>query len=124
VTFCHVIANPHTTPDNVQLLSDYVAMLRSLSHLSEGIARFYSLCSVFERVASLYVRAKAQETVQPETSGLAALSDMTATTTAIHKELRKKQFGTPTAKDKISAKDKAGNLVKDIWVKNDKPLLV
>ena len=61
VTFCHIIANPHITQDDLRLLGDYVAMLKSLCHLSDGLAKFHRLCSVFERIAGLYAKAKAQE---------------------------------------------------------------
>ena len=61
VTFCHVIANPTTANEDLQLLGDFVSMLKSLSHLSEGVSKLYRLCDVFQKVADLYVKAKAQE---------------------------------------------------------------
>jgi len=61
VTFCHVIANPTTASEDLQLLGDFVATLKSLSHLSEGVGKLYRLCDVFQKVADLYVKAKAQE---------------------------------------------------------------
>lgn len=61
VTFCHIIANPTDATQDLRLLGDYVATLRSLSHLSEGVGKLYRLCDVFQKVADLYVRAKAEE---------------------------------------------------------------
>ena len=72
VTFCHIIANPHTTQDDLRLLGDYVTMLKTLSHISEGLAKFQRLCSVFDRIARLYTKAKAQELAgsKPVNSGM------------------------------------------------------
>jgi hypothetical protein len=64
VTFCHIIANPTTASEDLQLLGDYVATLRSLSHLSEGVGKLYRLCDIFQKVADLYVQAKAQEAMR------------------------------------------------------------
>jgi hypothetical protein len=61
VTFCHIIANPTNASDDLCLLADFVATLKSLSHLSGGVAKLYRLCDVFQKVADLYVQAKAQE---------------------------------------------------------------
>lgn len=61
VVFCHIIANAGSADTDLQLLGDFVATLRSLSHLSEGVAKLYRLCDVFQKVADLYVQAKAQE---------------------------------------------------------------
>ena len=61
VTFCHVIANPTDASDDLRLLADFVATLQSLSHLSEGVSKLCRLCDVFQKVADLYVQAKAQE---------------------------------------------------------------
>jgi hypothetical protein len=61
VTFCHIIANPTHATDDLRLLADFVATLQSLSHFSEGVAKLYRLCDVFQKVADLYVQAKAQE---------------------------------------------------------------
>lgn len=61
VTFCEIIANPATSQDDLKLLADFVAALKSLSHISEGVAKLYRLCDVFQKVADLYVQAKAQE---------------------------------------------------------------
>jgi hypothetical protein len=46
------------------LLGDYVATLKSLSHLSEGVGKLYRLCDIFQKVADLYVQAKAQEAMR------------------------------------------------------------
>ena len=61
VTFCHIIANPTNASDDLRLLADFVATLQSLSNLSEGVAKLCRLCDVFQKVADLYVQAKAQE---------------------------------------------------------------
>ena len=61
MTFCHIIANPTAANTALQLLAGFVATLQSLSHLSEGAAKLYSLCDVFQKVADLYVQAKTQE---------------------------------------------------------------
>lgn len=68
VTFCHIIANPADANDDLRLLGDFVATLKSLSHLSEGVAKLYRLCDVFQKVADLYVQAKAQEALQQNSS--------------------------------------------------------
>jgi hypothetical protein len=47
VTFCHIIANPLNGDDDLCLLAEFVATLRSLEYLSEG--------------AELYTQAKIQE---------------------------------------------------------------
>lgn len=61
VTFCHIIANPMNAQADLHLLSDYVATLKSLSHFSDGVAKYYRLCDIFQKVADLYVQAKSQE---------------------------------------------------------------
>lgn len=61
VTFCYIIANPTNASKDLRLLADFVATLQSLSHFSEGVAKLYRLCDVFQKVADLYVQAKAQE---------------------------------------------------------------
>lgn len=61
VVFCHIIANPSDASEDLRLLADFVATLKSLSPLSEGVAKLYRLCDVFQKVAELYVQAKAQE---------------------------------------------------------------
>lgn len=61
VTFCHIIANPMNADADLRLLNDYVATLKSLSHFSDGVAKWYRLCDIFQKVADLYVQAKAQE---------------------------------------------------------------
>ncbi|KAJ3549170.1 hypothetical protein NM208_g641 [Fusarium decemcellulare] len=59
--FCHVIANPHTTSDDLELLEDFVASVKPARRLSEGVEKFYQLCSVFLKIAQTYVRAKARQ---------------------------------------------------------------
>ncbi|KAF4464017.1 fungal specific transcription factor domain [Fusarium albosuccineum] len=59
--FCNVIANPHTTDDDLELLEDFVASVKPARRLSEGVEKFYQLCSVFLKVAQTYVRAKARQ---------------------------------------------------------------
>lgn len=61
VVFCNIIANTLDASEDLRLLADFVATLKSLSSLSEGVAKLYRLCDVFQKVAELYVQAKAQE---------------------------------------------------------------
>lgn len=61
VTFCHIVANPTISSDDLELLANFVSALQSLSHISEGVAKLYRLCDVFQKVADLYVQAKTQE---------------------------------------------------------------
>lgn len=58
--FNHVVANPQTSREDLQLLDDFVASLQLACKLSEGVERLYQLCSVFVKVARAYVRAKTQ----------------------------------------------------------------
>jgi phage terminase small subunit len=61
VTFCHIIANPLNGNDDLCLLAEFVATLRSLEYLSEGVAKLYRLCDIFQKIAELYTQAKIQE---------------------------------------------------------------
>lgn len=61
VTFCHVIANPTTAHEDLALLASFVKALEALSHLSDGVTKLHRLCDIFQKVAELYVQAKAQE---------------------------------------------------------------
>lgn len=61
MTFCHIIANPLHGKDDLLLLAEFVATLRSLEYLSEGVAKLYRLCDIFQKVAELYTQAKIQE---------------------------------------------------------------
>jgi hypothetical protein len=61
VTFCHIIAKPLHGNDDLVLLAEFVATLRSLEYLSEGVAKLYRLCDIFQKVAELYTQAKIQE---------------------------------------------------------------
>ena len=59
--FCNVIANPESSQEDLQLLEDFVASLQPAVPLSEGVEKFYQLCSIFVNVARAYVRAKTQQ---------------------------------------------------------------
>ena len=61
VVFCHVLQNHHDVQDDLKLLDSLVTSLRRSRHASQGIDKFYQLCSVFYKVAETYVRAKNQE---------------------------------------------------------------
>lgn len=61
VTFCHIIANTTNAANDLRLLQDFVRTLETLSHYSKGVAKLHRLCHVFEKVATLYVQAKAVE---------------------------------------------------------------
>jgi len=80
VTFCHIIANPTTTHEDLALLASFVKALEALSHLSDGVTKLHRLCDVFQKVAELYVHAKAQEasrsTVPANTNMLPATGSM------------------------------------------------
>lgn len=79
VTFCHVIANPTTTHEELALLASFVKALEALSHLSDGVTKLHRLCDVFQKVAELYVQAKTQEasrTTVPATTTQGNLGSM------------------------------------------------
>nr|POE46225.1 hypothetical protein CFP56_73187 [Quercus suber] len=61
VLFCHIIANHHEVQDDLDLIRDYVVSLRPACQLSDGIEKFYRMCSVFWKVAEAYVSAKLSE---------------------------------------------------------------
>nr|POE81228.1 hypothetical protein CFP56_77450 [Quercus suber] len=61
VLFCHIIADHHNVQGDLDLIRDYVASLRPACQLSDGIEKFYRMCSVFWRVAEAYVSAKQTE---------------------------------------------------------------
>ncbi|KAK4496168.1 hypothetical protein PRZ48_012148 [Zasmidium cellare] len=56
--FYNIIANPESSQSDLELLQDYASCLKDARRLSEGIDRFYHLCSTFVEVAQSYVRAK------------------------------------------------------------------
>lgn len=51
---------------DLQLLGDFVRSLTSARQVSEGIDRFYTLCSMFYQIAEAYISAKSQEAVMSE----------------------------------------------------------
>ncbi|KAK4502867.1 hypothetical protein PRZ48_006293 [Zasmidium cellare] len=61
VVFGNVIAKHEAALDDLQLLEDYCVSLQPARRISEGVEKFYQLCSVFYKVAEAYVRAKQQE---------------------------------------------------------------
>lgn len=57
----HVIANPLTSQEDLQLLGNFVASLRPAVELSEGVAKLHQLCSTFVEVTRAYVQAKERQ---------------------------------------------------------------
>lgn len=57
----YAIANIQSSQEDIQLLQDFVVSLRAARTFSEPIEKFYQLCLAFSRVATSYVRAKAQQ---------------------------------------------------------------
>lgn len=57
----NIIAEPNAAHEDVQLLHDFVATLRPVCRLSEGIQKFHTLCSLFVNIARAYVRVKSQQ---------------------------------------------------------------
>lgn len=68
VIFGHVIAHYQDSGQDLQLLRDFVGSLEHFSALSEGIDRFYQMCSVFYKVAEAYVFAKRRATEMQQSS--------------------------------------------------------
>lgn len=56
--FYNSIANYQTAQKDLQLLEDFVASLQPARRLSNGIEKYYQLCSTFLDVAKAYVWAK------------------------------------------------------------------
>lgn len=59
--FYNIIANPQTSQADLQLLKDFLDSLQPARRLSDGIEKFYQLCSIFVKAAQAYVRAKTQQ---------------------------------------------------------------
>ena len=59
--FYNSIANYQTAQKDLQLLEDFVASLQPARRLSNGIDKYYQLCSTFFEVAEAYVWAKMQQ---------------------------------------------------------------
>ncbi|KAJ4258247.1 hypothetical protein NW762_008396 [Fusarium torreyae] len=55
--FCNTITNPQESQQDLNLLEDFVSSIQPARRLSEGIERYYQLCSIFVQVAQAYVRA-------------------------------------------------------------------
>ena len=64
MAFSHIIAHPARSIKDLSLLADFTAALGTLSHVSESVAKLYRICDVLQKVADLYVKAKAQEAAQ------------------------------------------------------------
>lgn len=56
--FCNIITHPEDSHSDLSLLEDFVSSLQSGRRLSQGIEKYFQLCSVFVQVAQAYVRAK------------------------------------------------------------------
>ena len=74
MTFNYIIAHPARSIKDLSLLADFTAALGTLSHVSESVAKLHRICDVLQKVADLYVKAKAQEvahggTTAQKTSG-------------------------------------------------------
>ena len=76
VVFCHIIANHNDAQDDLQLLEKFVMGLQSARQISEGVEKFYQLCSVFWKVAEAYVRAKNEEAKFLHSSNSMSASNM------------------------------------------------
>ena len=59
--FYNSIANYQTAQKDLQLLEDFVASLQPARRISNGIEKYYQLCSTFFEVAKAYVWAKMQQ---------------------------------------------------------------
>ena len=64
MAFSTIIAHPARSIKDLSLLADFTAALGTLSHVSESVAKLYRICDVLQKVADLYVKAKAQEAAQ------------------------------------------------------------
>jgi hypothetical protein len=61
MAFNYIIAHPARSIGDLSLLADFTAALGTLSHVSESVAKLHRICDVLQKVADLYVKAKAQE---------------------------------------------------------------
>jgi hypothetical protein len=68
VIFCHIIADPANSEPDLCLLRDFVANLKSLSHLSDGVANLHHSCDTFLSFAELYSQHKARLAAGLETT--------------------------------------------------------
>lgn len=69
--FHNSIANYQTAQKDLQLLEDFVASLQPARRLSNGIEKYYQLCSTFFEVAKAYVWAKMQQQQVGSTNNMA-----------------------------------------------------
>jgi hypothetical protein len=80
--FCHLVAHPQDSgPADFELLNGFVASLQPEQRISEGIERFYNLCSIFVMVAQAYLQAKQQHrgtTAEGATDGTPAPTQQTS----------------------------------------------
>ncbi|KAJ5653322.1 transcriptional regulator family: Fungal Specific TF [Penicillium lividum] len=70
VIFCHVIATSDS--EDLTLLENFIASLRTLCSFSQSVDRLHNICSVFGTVARLYVEAKTRSQTG-EDPGLASV---------------------------------------------------
>jgi hypothetical protein len=56
--FGHIIAYPLSSAQDIELLRNFTSSLQTGTHVSDGIDKFYKLCSIFVQVAQAYVQAK------------------------------------------------------------------
>jgi hypothetical protein len=80
MTFCHIIAYPARSIKDLCLLGDFTVTLGKLSHVSESMAKLYRICDVLQKVADLYVKAKAEEAASGTTTTATAQSTNGVTT--------------------------------------------
>jgi hypothetical protein len=80
MTFCHIIAYPARSIKDLCLLGEFTVTLGKLSHVSESMAKLYRICDVLQKVADLYVKAKAEEAASGTTTTATAQSTNGVTT--------------------------------------------
>lgn len=61
VLFCHIIANHKDCKEDLQLLERFIRSMHRSRSVSEGAEKFYQLCSIFWKVAEVYVHVKNTE---------------------------------------------------------------
>jgi hypothetical protein len=82
MTFNYIIAHPARSIKDLSLLADFTAALGTLSHVSESVAKLHRVCDVLQKVADLYVKAKAQEAAQLYDTTAAAVAAAQSTSEA------------------------------------------
>lgn len=81
--FTHVINDHENGHVDLQLLNDFVESLKPARQVSEGIDRFYTLCSMFYHIAEAYISAKSQEAVMSEFDDYLSTLGMVPQTTGL-----------------------------------------